>query len=100
MQDFYIIAREPGAENPAIPTWASRGANPAGLARQYGGEIERREVDRVPGAFQILNVLSADECSRLVSMSEDLGYLGDAAVSLGRDIRHNDSFTWIADDPT
>ncbi len=100
MQDFYIIAREPGAENPEIPTWASRGDNPAGLARQADAVIERVEVDQVPGAFQVLNVLDADECARLVDLSERCGYLGDAAVSLGRDIRHNDSFTWIADDLT
>ncbi len=29
--DFYIIAREAGAEHPAIPTWASHVDNPAAL---------------------------------------------------------------------
>ena len=47
-----------------------------------------------------MNVLHGDECARLVQLGETCGYLGDAAVSLGRDIRHNDSFTWIADDLT
>ncbi|TNF87712.1 MAG: oxidoreductase [Gammaproteobacteria bacterium] len=100
MQDFYIIAREAGAENPEIPTWACRGSNPAALAEDHTGQVERRNIDAVPGAFQLLNVLQADECARLVSLSESCGYLADAAVSLGRDIRHNDSFTWVADDET
>ena len=98
--DFYIVARQPGAENPEIPTWASRNANPAALRRDYATPVERREIDNVPGAFQLLNLLSADECQRLRDLSESLGYLEDAAVSLPRSIRHNDSFTWVADDET
>ena len=98
--EFYIVAHEPGAENHAIPTWASRGANPAALARDHGTPVERHEIDSVPGAFQLLNVLSVEECRRLRDLSEALGYLEDAAVSLPRAIRHNDSFTWVADDET
>jgi len=98
--DFYIVAREPGAENHEIPTWASRSANPAALARDYVTALQRREIDAVPGAFQLLDVLSAEECQRLRDLSEALGYLEDAAVSLPRAIRHNDSFTWVVDDET
>lgn len=97
---FYVIAREPGAEHPSIPTWACRDVNPAGLAVNYTDSVERRAVDGVPGAFQLLNLLDAGECERLRALSESLGYLEDAAVSLPRDIRHNDSFTWVADDTT
>ena len=98
--DFYIVAREPGAENHDIPTWASRGANPARLVRDHAAPVERREIDAVPGAFQLMNVLTVKECQRLCALSEALGYLEDAAVSLPRAIRHNDSFTWVADDET
>jgi hypothetical protein len=28
---FYVVAREPGAENPSLPTWANHNANPAAL---------------------------------------------------------------------
>ena len=98
--EFYVIAREPGAEHPEIPTWACRDDNPAELAEHAPGELTRRDVDGVPGAFQLLGVLDAGECRRLVELGENCGFLGDAAVSLGRDIRHNDSFTWIADDDT
>ena len=96
--DFYVIAREPGAENPAIPTWASRVDNPAALAPAAPAPVERRDIAEVPGAFQLLNLLSADECRRLVALTESLGYVEDAAVSLPRSVRHNHSATWIADD--
>lgn len=102
-EDFYIIAREPGAENPAIPTWASRIANPLKLAdtiHSPHATATRRNIDEVPGAFQLLNLLSAEECASLVQLTETLGYLEDAAVSLPRSVRHNDSATWVADDAT
>lgn len=98
--DFYIIAHERGAENPAIPTWASRSANPALLDDPSAARVIRRNIAGVPGAFQLLNLLTADECARLVALTEELGYLEDAAVSLPRAIRHNHSATWISDDAT
>jgi hypothetical protein len=99
-ENFYVIARQPGAENPAIPTWASRVPNPAALGELPAKPITRREVEGVAGAFQLLNLVSADECERLVALTEELGYLEDAAVSLPRSIRHNHSATWVADDDT
>jgi len=100
LQDFYIIELQPGAENPEIPTWACHADNPVALAADCADALERRDITGVPGAFQLLNVLSGAECERLVTLSESLGYLEDAAVSLPREIRHNDSFTWVADDET
>jgi len=98
--NFYVVAREPGADHPEIPTWACRVDNPAGLSTGYGPIVERVDVDGVPGAFQLHRVLDAAECARLRELGEALGFLEDAAVSLGRDVRHNDSCTWIADDAT
>ncbi|MCK9563829.1 MAG: 2OG-Fe(II) oxygenase, partial [Bacteroidales bacterium] len=50
--------------------------------------------------YQLLNVLSSEECRRLVALGESLGYLGDAAVSLPREIRHNDNVVWVTDGAT
>ena len=99
-QNFYIVATESGAENPAIPTWACDALNPAGLDLQCKGNIERLELENVPGAFQLTGVLSSAECERLVVITESLGYVPDAAVSLPRSVRHNDSLTWVVDDLT
>ena len=98
--DFYVIARERGAENPAIPTWANRSTNPVSLDDSPVASVIRQDIPEVPGAFQLLNLLDADECTRLVALTEALGYLEDAAVSLPRAIRHNHSATWVTDDAT
>jgi len=95
---MFVITHEPGAEHPALPTWASRTDNPAGLDEGYQPAVIRQTVPDVPGAFQLLNVLSGQECRNLIELTEMLGYLPDAPVSLGRDIRHNDNVTWVVDE--
>jgi predicted 2-oxoglutarate/Fe(II)-dependent dioxygenase YbiX len=101
VKDFFVAALEPGAEHPALPAWGNRHLNAANLSDSYDvNNIARRELSEVPGAFQLLNVLSKQECERLVSISEQLGFLSDAAVSLPRSVRHNDSLTWIVDEQT
>ncbi len=97
---FYVVASELGAEHPALPTWANDASNPAGLAVDYSAVVERREIEAVQGAFQLLNVLSISECRHLIDLAESLGYLPDAAVSLPRSIRHNDNVTWVVDQRT
>ena len=98
---FYVAALEPGAEHPALPAWGNGGANPAGLSvENCSMQVERRELEAMPGAFQLLNVLSKNECNALIAISEKLSFLPDAAVSLPRSVRHNDSLTWIVDEQT
>jgi len=99
-ESFYIVAYEPGAENPALPTWANREQNPVQLAQKSPQEVIRVDIDSVPGAFQLLNVFSPEECQRFIDLTESLGYLPDAPVSLPRDVRHNDNLTWVVDDTT
>ena len=97
---FYIVAHEPGAEHPALPTWASDSANPLGLSSRASGLVSRVDIPEVPGAYQLLNVLSIEECQTLIEASEAMGFLPDAAVSLPRHIRHNDNLVWVVDDET
>lgn len=97
--DCYVVANEPGAEHPALPTWANRRPDPAALGAGMAA-IERHEIAAVPGAFQLTNVLSAAECTRFIELSEAMGYLPDAAVSLPRSVRHNHNVTWVTDDAT
>ena len=100
-QSFYVVAYESGADHPALPTWANRSTNPAELAEHYPLDtITRKVLPKVPGGFQLLQVLSAQECVQLIRLSEHLGYLKDAAVSLPREIRHNDNVVWVTDEQT
>lgn len=97
---FYVVAHEPGAENPRLPTWTSDGINPMALALNADMVVTRQDIPEIPGAFQLLNVLSAQECQRFIEITEALGYLPDAPVSLPRSIRHNDNVTMVVDQPT
>jgi len=106
--DFYVIARERGKERRDLPLWASRQADPfqlgAATKDNVNGNscaaVQRVDVKGVPGAFQILNVLSKDETQRMVDQFEALGFTTDAAVSLPRSVRHNQNLNWIADNRT
>jgi len=98
---FYVVAYESGADNPSLPAWANNSFNPAGLTEDHPLEvIVRKEVPSVPGAYHLLNVFTREECLRLIDLSENLGYLKDAAVSLPREIRHNDNVVWVTDEKT
>lgn len=99
-KDFYVVAREPGAENPSLPTWASIKENPLQFEENLNREIKREEVENLPGAFKLINVLSKEECKEFINKTEELGYLEDAAVSLPRSVRHNNNLTWVIDDET
>jgi hypothetical protein len=98
--DFYVVAKEPGAEHPALPTWANENANPIELEIGPRATLERVEVEGAPGAFQLLNALSREECLRFIELTESLDYLPDAAVSLPRSVRHNHNVTWVVDEQT
>lgn len=119
--DYFVVAYEAGAEHPELPTWASKKENIANLTEAVNEQesvlpisksitenfiqniskrISKQRVNEVPGAFQLLNVLTKDECERLIAVSESMGYLADAAVSLPREVRHNDSLTWVVDQQT
>ncbi len=97
---LYIVARETGAEGTPLPAWASETDNPLGLDDHPFGEIRRVDVPGVPGAFQLLNVLSRAECEAFIAATEAEGYTQDASVSLPRSVRHNENFVWIVDDTT
>lgn len=98
--NFYIVAREAGAENHNIPAWANTNNNPIMLDENITQNIKRINLSNIPGSFQILNILTKEECNRFIIQTEKLGYLEDAAVSLPRSVRHNNSLTWIIDDMT
>lgn len=95
---FYVVAREAGHTAFDLPVWASHAAGTVRFDTVDCEAIERVDHPEVPGAFQLLNALSDDECDQIVRISDDLGYHEDAPVSLPRRIRHNNNFNWIVDE--
>ncbi|MEB8434290.1 hypothetical protein OO007_18780 [Cocleimonas sp. KMM 6892] len=95
---FYIAARESGSTSSDLPLWASSQENPLALKKQSPDEIIRVDIESVPGAFQLLNLLSEEECNTFLHATNQMGYTEDAAVSLGRHIRHNNNLNWIIDE--
>lgn len=83
-----------------MPTWANNNKNEINLDESLTPKIERIDLDNVPGAFQLLNVFTEEECNNFIKITEEAGYLEDAAVSLPRTVRHNDNLTWVVDDLT
>jgi hypothetical protein len=97
---FYIVDYESGSLASNTPLWASREENPFQFAGEAQQVVTRSEIEGVPGAFQLLNVLSIEECQGLINATESMGYTEDAAVSLGRNIRHNMNISCIVDTTT
>ncbi len=98
--DFYVAAYEVGAENTPVATWASQKENPLALDTARNNTVQKAEVQNVPGAFQLLDLLSKDECDRFITATEALGYTQDASVSLARNVRHNENLVWVVDETT
>ena len=94
---FFVVAREAGSEQPDLPTWTDRGAGNIAFDPSPARIATRREVSGVPGAFQLLDVLTPAECEQFISTSERLGYNLDAPVSLPHSVRHNTNINWIVD---
>ena len=100
INDFFVAAYETGAERTPVPTWASQKENPLALLEPYDKTLQRVEVESVPGTFQLLNLLSQEECAAFINLTEALGYTQDASVSLPRNIRHNENLVWVVDETT
>ncbi|REG86553.1 prolyl hydroxylase family protein [Marinomonas pollencensis] len=99
-EDFFVAAYESGRVSQRLPLWGSASDNPLSLASGSSNQIERKEIAGVPGAFQLLNVFSEEECKAFIQATETMGYTEDAAVSLGRNVRHNMNLNWIIDEVT
>ncbi len=98
LDDFFVVAREAGHALKDLPVWACRRAGAVALGDGAGREIERVDIEEVPGAWQLRGVLGDAECDQLVALSEALGYDDDAPVSLPRHILHADNVTWVVDE--
>ncbi|MEG3639568.1 2OG-Fe(II) oxygenase [Magnetococcus sp. PR-3] len=92
---LYTVAEEPGFEAGLLPTWTDIGAGTIQFNPTPEKPVTRREVTQVPGAFQLLNLLSTQEVDQFVMLAEQAGFHADAPVSLPHTIRHNHNFNWV-----
>ncbi len=91
---FYAVAYEKGFDDEPLPIWTDRPrtVDPFDLS---GHKVVRLNIPEVPGAFQLLNVLSTEEADNLVRLAEELGFGEDSPVSLPHSIRHNKNVNWV-----
>ena len=61
--NFFVVRYEVGAEKTLLPTWASQRENPLNLNLDYSKTLQRVEIKSVPGAFQLLDLFSKEECA-------------------------------------
>lgn len=95
-EKFNIVAYEPGFNNPSLPTWSDTLAYEDLFDKDFDiSQVQRIDIAEVPGAFQLLNVLSEAETQRLIDYTESLGYDEDSPVSLPHNVRHNENFNWV-----
>jgi hypothetical protein len=108
--EFFVLARDRGTVRNDLPVWASRMDDPFQLAAttpnngdcpvafiKNDGEIgesadndskclnlpflpERREVDGVPGAFQIVSILSKEEANVMGMFAKGSKRTGDSVL--------------------
>eukprot|EP00854_Cymbomonas_tetramitiformis_P018422 gene18422-21977_t len=58
------------------------------------------DIEGVPGAFLVPDVLSPDECELLIGLAEQLGFTpGEGIVSVPREVRDNDACVLVAPTP-
>lgn len=93
--NFYIIANEPGFIAKSLPTWADKGGFENLFDKELETPVTRIDIPEVPGAFQLLNVLSDKEADAIVKLTEELGYHEDSPVSLPHSVRHNENLNWV-----
>lgn len=95
---FHVVAYETGHTDMDLPLWTAQEPGAIRFDDASDRAIDYVERPEVPGAFQLLNVLSESECDQILAVATTLGFHEDAPVSLPRRIRHNNNFNWIVDE--
>ena len=96
VSNFHVVAKEFGHSGRPLPTWTCSSAGNVNFDQHEPNTICRDLSDFVPGAFQLLNVLSSDECEQIVRHVTDMGWDEDAPVSLPHSFRHMENVNWVA----
>lgn len=95
---YWSVCLEPGSMRSDLPIFTTAPGAVQLDTDSARPAVTRRAVADAPGAFILQDVLSGNECDRLIKMVETMGFTEDAPVSLGRHIRKNENCVWLADD--
>ena len=109
---FRIVQREPGQTSADLPIFAATPESASTLLDDHGADQcqqkQQQEQKKKPpsvvveefrdGVVLLHNVLTKAECRRIKELSDAMGYTDDAPVSLGRNIRQNESCVWLMDE--
>ncbi|WP_196889596.1 2OG-Fe(II) oxygenase [Aureivirga sp. CE67] len=96
-EKFFVVTNEPGFHVQSLPTWADNGDLKEIFDEKFDlNNVKRVEIPEVPGAFQLLNVLTESETEKIIEIAETLGFHEDSPVSLPHSVRHNENFNWVA----
>ncbi|WP_298968216.1 hypothetical protein [uncultured Roseobacter sp.] len=93
--NLYIVNRERGFGPEALPIWTDKPGTINPFEERGENAVTRVELPEVPGAFQLLNVLSDTEADNIVKLAEQLGFHQDSPVSLPHSVRHNQNANWV-----
>jgi hypothetical protein len=89
-----IACYEIGLDSNPLPVWTDDG-NAIDFSVALEKPVTRVDIPEVPGAFQLLNLLSAAEADAFVEQTEHMGFHLDSPVSLPHDVRHNKNLNWV-----
>ena len=97
ISSFHIVAQEYGHSGRPLPTFSC--SKPNNVQFNNPATVTCRDLSSyVPNAFQLLNILSPDECSQIIKHLDNLGWDEDAPVSLPHSFRHMENVNWLAHD--
>lgn len=94
---FFIVAREPGQTGVLLPTWADRGTMPIDFDPKPP-DVRRMDIEGVPRAFQLRNLLTRDEARQFIAVAEGLGFHADAPLAQPAYLRRNQNVNWVVSD--
>lgn len=94
-ESLYVVAMEAGFGPDPLPIWTDHPGAVTPFEDRDPGAVQRVDIAEVPGAFQLLDVLSSTEADAILRIAEQLGFHLDAPVSLPYEVRHNQNVNWV-----
>ena len=96
-EPFFVVAREQGQTGALLPTWSDRGPAPIDFDPQPP-RVQRVDIESVPRAFQLRNLLTPDEARQCIAIAERLGFHHDAPLEQPTYLRRNQNLNWVVSD--